>query len=69
MFLGVHSLTTQRDFRAQVISSSGRGAYKVGFSLVSRGLALIVWGFANYRATGWIDVWHPPRVMKHITVP
>ena len=27
---------------------------------------LIVWGFLNYRATGWIDVWYPPRVMKHI---
>jgi uncharacterized membrane protein len=31
------------------------------------GLALIVWGFASYRATGWIDVWSPPRMMKHIT--
>ncbi|MEA2867890.1 MAG: hypothetical protein QOE39_2605, partial [Bradyrhizobium sp.] len=25
------------------------------------GLALIVWGFAHYRATGWIDVWYPQR--------
>ena len=31
------------------------------------GLALIVYGFANYRATGWIDVWYPPVAMKHIT--
>jgi uncharacterized membrane protein len=32
------------------------------------GLALIVWGFADYRATGWIDVWYPPKAFKHITV-
>ena len=31
------------------------------------GLALMVWGFARYRATGWIDVWHPPVAFKHIT--
>jgi uncharacterized membrane protein len=29
---------------------------------------LIVWGFAHYRATGWIDVWYPPKAMKHIAV-
>jgi uncharacterized membrane protein len=27
-----------------------------------------VWGFADYRATGWIDVWHPPAFMRHVTV-
>ena len=32
------------------------------------GLALIVWGFGHYRATGWIDVWNPPKALKHITV-
>src|SRR5690606_35707505 len=30
------------------------------------GLALIVWGFAEYRATGWIDVWYPPAFTRHI---
>jgi uncharacterized membrane protein len=29
---------------------------------------LIAWGFAHYRATGWIDVWDPPKALKHITV-
>lgn len=69
LFLGVHSLTTQRDMRAQVIAMGGETAYKIGYALVSAaGLALIVWGFANYRATGWIDVWSPPTAFKHITV-
>lgn len=68
LFLGIHLVTTRRDLRARLIASWGEGPYKIGFSLVSAmGLALIVWGFATYRATGWIDVWSPPRMMKHIT--
>jgi uncharacterized membrane protein len=69
LFLGVHTLTTQREVRARVIASAGEGGYKIGYSLVSAaGLALIVWGFAHYRATGWIDVWVPPVAFKHIAL-
>jgi uncharacterized membrane protein len=47
----------------------GEGGYKIFYALVSlAGLALIAWGFAEYRATGWIDVWNPPKAFKHITV-
>jgi uncharacterized membrane protein len=75
LFLGVHAVTTQRDLRAQMITSWGEGGYKIGYALVSlAGLTLIVWGFADYRAAGMIDVWEgycsPAvlRVLKHITV-
>ena len=69
LFLGVHTLTTQRELRARFIVSLGEGGYKIGYALASiAGLALIVWGFAQYRATGWIDVWNPPTAFKHITV-
>jgi uncharacterized membrane protein len=69
LFLGVHTLTTQRKLRAQVIAATGEGGYKIGYSLASfAGLALIIWGFAKYRATGWIDVWYPPVAFKHIAV-
>src|SRR4051794_1140755 len=69
LFFAVHTLTTQRDLRARVIASTGDGGYKIGYALVSTvGLVLIVWGFARYRATGWIDVWYPPTALKHITV-
>ncbi len=55
--------------RARLIATSGEGGYKIGYALVSlAGLALIVWGFAHYRATGRIEVWHPPTALKHITV-
>src|ERR1700722_14965472 len=68
LFLGVHTLTTQREMRARLIGSGGEGGYKIGDALVSlAGLALIVWGFAHYRAEGMIEIWTPPRALKHLT--
>lgn len=69
LFLAAHTLTTQREARGRAIASLGEGTYKILYSLASlAGLAMIIWGFAAYRATGWIDVWYPPKAMKHITV-
>jgi uncharacterized membrane protein len=69
LFLGVHTLTTQRELRAQVIALSGEGGYKIGYAVLSvAGLVLIAWGFGHYRATEWIDIWYPPKALKHITV-
>ena len=69
LFLGVHLVSTRRDVRAQLIERFGESGYKLGYALISvAGLALIVWGFAAYRATGWIDVWTPPKAMRHIAV-
>lgn len=69
LFLGVHTLTTMRDRRAALIARFGEGGYKIGYTLASfAGLALIVWGFSVYRATGWINVWYPPVAMRHIAL-
>ena len=69
LFLGIHTLPSQRPLRARAIAMLGEGGYKVGYALVSiLGIALIAWGFGHYRATGWIDVWSPPKTLKHITV-
>lgn len=75
LFFAPHTFTTKREARAQAIARLGEGTYKILYSLVSlAGLALIVWGFAHYRAGGTIDVWErfvSPSVLqalKHITV-
>ncbi|MDA9412204.1 NnrU family protein [Bradyrhizobium sp. CCBAU 45384] len=69
LFFAAHVFTTKRDARAQAIAQLGEGTYKILYSVVSlAGLALIVWGFGHYRSTGWIDVWYPPRALKHIAV-
>ncbi len=69
LLLGIHMFSTQRELRARLIALTGEGGYKAGYALVSLlGLALIVWGFAHYRAAGMIDIWYPPKALKHVTV-
>src|SRR5262249_49915763 len=55
--------------RAQYVAAMGEGGYKIGYAVASfAGLALIVWGFAHYRADGMIPVWSPPTFLKHLNV-
>jgi uncharacterized membrane protein len=67
-FLGSHTLVALRPQRAAVIARTGEGAYRGLFSLVSLlGILLIGYGFALYRAGGFIDIWMPPRWTRHVT--
>jgi uncharacterized membrane protein len=69
LFLGAHTLTTAREWRASLIAATGESGYKIGYALISlAGLALVVWGFAQYRATGLIPIWSPPRALKHLNI-
>ena len=75
LFFAAHTFTTKREARAQAVARLGEGTYKILYSLVSlAGLALIVWGYAHYRADGTIDVWErfvSPNLLqglKHIVV-
>jgi uncharacterized membrane protein len=68
VFLGTHVFITARGQRAALIARIGEGPYKGLIALLSLiGLILIGYGFADYRATGWIDVWHPPRWTSYVT--
>jgi uncharacterized membrane protein len=68
VFLATHVFVSFRDARADVIARIGLRAYRALFALASLvGLVLIVWGFGQYRAHGWIQVWSPPAFMRHIT--
>jgi uncharacterized membrane protein len=69
VFIGVHLLPTLRPQRGNLIGKLGEGGYKGLFSLVSLlGLVLIVWGYGQYRASGYIPVWEPPRGMNHLAL-
>jgi uncharacterized membrane protein len=70
LFLGIHTFTMQRERRAKLIGRlGGEGTYKAIYGLVSLiGLALIVWGFATYRTSGFIEIWSPPRALKHLNI-
>jgi uncharacterized membrane protein len=67
LFIGAHVFVTMRDARAAAIARLGEGPYKGLISVVSLvGIVVIGYGFAHYRATGWIDVWHPPAWTRHV---
>jgi uncharacterized membrane protein len=69
VFIGTHIVTTRRAQRAALIARIGEGAYKGLYSLASIvGVLLIGWGFAQYRAAGYIEVWSPPAWTRHLTV-
>ncbi|WP_421998147.1 NnrU family protein [Reyranella sp.] len=66
LFVGIHTFTTLRTPRAAVIGRLGEGPYRGLYSVVAAvGLALIVWGFARYRTSGYIQVWDPPFTLLH----
>lgn len=69
VMLGAHVFVTFRGARAGAIERLGQTGYRALFSIVSVvGLVLIVWGYGQYRAHEWVDVWSPPAVMRHLTV-
>jgi uncharacterized membrane protein len=69
IFLGAHVFVTMRDHRAKLIAKIGEWPYRGLFSLVAiLGLVLICYGFATYRAAGFIVVWNPPAWTRHIVV-
>jgi uncharacterized membrane protein len=67
VFLGAHVFVTMRDRRAALVAGIGEWPYRGLFSLVSIvGIVLIAYGFASYRAAGFITVWSPPAWTRHI---
>ena len=69
VFLGAHVFVTMRAQRAAVIVRIGEWPYKGTIALVSlAGLILIGYGFADYRAAGYVVVWDPPAWTRHVTV-
>ena len=69
VFLGIHTFTTLREKRQAAINKLGEGGYKIMFSVISLiGLALIVYGFGQYRASGYTQIWDPPRFLRHLVM-
>jgi uncharacterized membrane protein len=67
VFLGAHVFVTMRNRRTALVARIGEWPYRGLFSLVSiAGIVLIGYGFASYRAAGFITVWQPPAWTRHI---
>jgi uncharacterized membrane protein len=68
IFIGAHVFVTMREPRAALIGRIGEWPYKGLLSLLSIiGIILIGYGFGQYRAGHWIDVWYPPRWTYYVT--
>jgi uncharacterized membrane protein len=69
IFIGTHAVTTRRALRARLIERAGETPYKIVYSVLSAiGLALIVYGFARYRAAEWVNLWYPPVWTRHLAL-
>jgi uncharacterized membrane protein len=69
VFFATHVFVSFREARASVIERVGLSLYRTLFAIVSLvGLALIIWGYAQYRAHDLIQLWSPPAFMRHITI-
>jgi uncharacterized membrane protein len=69
LFLGTHTLSTARGPRATLINRLGEGGFKGLYTALSLlGFVLIIYGFGQYRAAGWINVWYPPVWTRHLAL-
>ncbi|HEU5018894.1 MAG TPA: NnrU family protein [Pseudolabrys sp.] len=69
IFVANHVFTAFRGARAAAIARLGKPVYHTLYGIVSLvGVGLVVWGFADYRADEWVQIWSPPALMHHITV-
>ncbi len=68
VMLGAHVFVTFREARANLIARLGQNGYRGLFSVVAIvGLALVIWGYGEYRAHEWVQIWSPPAFMRHVT--
>jgi uncharacterized membrane protein len=68
LFLGMHSYSMNRAGREALVARFGDGGFKGLYSVVSLiGFALIVWGYATYRAAGYTPIWNPPTWTRHLS--
>ena len=69
LFLGSHSLGIFPDVRRRLIEVRGMATYKMGYRIVALiGFMLICYGFGLYRSEGWVQLWTPPKGMRHLTL-
>lgn len=67
LFIGVHCLSTFRDFRASLVGRLGEMGYKGLYTVASIiGIILVVQGFGSVRAAGPLQLWTPPAFMGHL---
>lgn len=69
IFFGFHALPMFPALRARLQGVLGERAYRLVHAAGSAlALALIIYGFAAYRARDWVQLWSPPTGLRHLTL-
>lgn len=69
LFIASHSIGMVPSLRTNLKTSMGDNGYRAFYSVFSIiGLVVLVYGYGQYRATGWVDVWTPPAGMRHLNL-
>lgn len=69
VFLGGHAVTRFTALRAALARQFGENVFRALYSLWAlMGLAMMVHGYAVYRAAGYIPVWEPPKFLSHLAI-
>lgn len=69
LFLGAHFAILRRSFRANMIAKLGNNGWRATVGLCAfAGLALIAYGFSHYRAQGYIALYEPPLLLRHLAL-
>jgi uncharacterized membrane protein len=68
LFLGSHAFTRLRAIRDPLEAKLGAMPFKGIYSVVAlAGFVLIIIGYGQYRADGYIQIWTPPAFLKHLS--
>jgi uncharacterized membrane protein len=69
LFLGAHFAILRRGFRTDMISKFGSNSWRATIGLCAfAGLVLIAYGFSQYRAHGYIALYEPPLLLRHLAL-
>lgn len=69
LFIASHSIGMLPSLQTALKTSLGQNAYRGLYSVVSIiGLVVLVYGFGQYRAHDWIEVWTPPSGLRHLNL-
>jgi uncharacterized membrane protein len=69
LFLGAHFAILFRGLRTAVLARLGRNIWRSIIGLCAfAGLILIAYGFSQYRTHGYITIYTPPLVFRHLAL-
>lgn len=69
LFIASHSIGMVPSLKTNLKATMGDQGYRAFYSVFAIiGLVVLIYGFGQYRATSWIEVWTPPTGLRHLNL-